>query len=351
LKADGYEVVFVSPKDEYAERLKEDGFRWVELKISRRNTLLLKEVMTLASFIRIYRREKPVAVHHFTVKCVLYGTMAAYLNRVPAIINSITGLGHLFIDQNPRTKFLRSCVQFAYRRILKLKKNFVIFQNPDDYGLFVSNNLIDPARAAIIRGSGVDTTRFRPQVGETQPLILFASRLTHEKGISELLEGFGLLRKRGCKASLILAGSPDPGNPSSVSAEDLANWTRQNSDVQFIGHVEDIEPLIARSRVVVLPSYREGTPRILLEAAAMAKPLVATDVPGCREIVENGKNGFLVPAQNAEAIADALETLLDSKDLCETMGRAGRQKVLDEFDTTRVNFATLKIYNKMVGNR
>jgi glycosyltransferase involved in cell wall biosynthesis len=326
LKGAGYEVVFVSPRDQYSERLLEGGFRWIELKISRRNTFFLKELVTLLSLARIYRAEQPVAVHHFTVKCVLYGTVAAYMNQVPAVINSITGLGHLFIDRNFKTRFLRQLVQYAYRWALKADRCFVIFQNPDDYDLFASKRMINPSRAIIIRGSGVDTERFKPKTGEnaensptSEPMILFASRLTREKGISELLEGFDLLQKRGRTASLVLAGSPDP--------------------------------LIAQSTIVVLPSYREGTPRILLEAAAMAKPIVATDVPGCREIIENGKNGLLVPAKNAGAIADAFETLLDSQELRESLGGAARQKVVDEFDTRTVISATLKIYRKMMCNR
>jgi glycosyltransferase involved in cell wall biosynthesis len=328
------------------------GFRWVELDISRKSTFFLTELFTLAALIRIYWREKPLAVHHFTVKCVLYGTIAARLNGVQAIVNSITGLGHLFIDRNFRTRLLKRFVQVAYRWILRSKRCFVIFQNPDDYQLFLSARMVVSSRAGIIRGSGVDTERFKPNhsipENAAEPMILFASRLTREKGISELLEGFSQLQKRGSKAHLILAGSSDPGNPSSMSAADFSEWT-QNDHIRFVGHVDDVESLIADSAVVVLPSYREGTPRILLEAAAMAKPIVATDVPGCREVVEDRKNGLLVPVKNASAIADALEILLNDRGLREKMGKAGRQKMLSEFDTRAVIASTLKIYNQTMG--
>ena len=347
LRSRGIEAIMVSPRDPYVERLQAEGFRWIEFKLDRRSLNPLSELFAVVRLMRIYRRERPSAVHHFTIKCVLYGTIAAKLSRTRSVVNAVTGLGHVFLGSGLKARIIRPLVKWFYRHILTARRVRVVFQNPDDLETFRELHLVVPNRTIIIRGSGVNLQRFAPRPGSPDvpphANVLFASRLIAEKGIHEFVEAARILRTKGCKATFQIAGDPDSGNPSSISEATLEEWRREGA-VDLIGHVDNMADLVATATVVALPSYREGTPRILLEAAAMGKPIVATDVPGCREAVESGKNGFLVPPRDALALAEAIEKLLDDRALCEEMGKAGRQKMVREFDDQDVAKRTCEVY-------
>lgn len=348
LRDRGVDVVMVSPYDPYVERLQSEGFRWVELNLNRRSMNPLREAVVLSQLAWIYLRERPTAVHHFTIKCVLYGTIAAKLTGIKSVVNAVTGLGHIFIGTKWKARVLRPAVKYVYRKILTAHRVQVIFQNPDDLKAFSDSKLIVPEQTVIIKGgSGVNLQRFAPRPGHPDkapaPVVLFASRLIAEKGLFEYVEAARMLKERGIHATFQIAGSPDTGNPSSISDEDLELWRREGA-VDLLGHVENVDDLIAQSTMVVLPSYREGTPRILLEAAAMAKPIVATDVPGCREVVDDGVNGYLVPVKSATALAEAIEKVLVAPELCAQMGEAGREKMLLEFDDQDVARRTIEVY-------
>lgn len=351
LRERGVEVVLVSPRDAYVERLEAEGFRWIELELNRRSMNPLREASVLLRLARIYREERPVAVHHFTIKCVLYGTVAAKIAGISAVVNAMTGLGHVFIGTGWKTRLLRPVVKRLYRRVLCARRVRVVFQNPDDLQTFADSKLVVPDRAVLIRGSGVNLRRFAPRpisapAGQPAPIVLMAARLTAEKGVHEFVAAAQLLKERGVSATFQIAGEPDPGNPSSVSAQTLEGW-RQEGIVDLLGHVEAVENPMAAATLVVLPSYREGVPRTLLEAAAMGKAIVATDVPGCREAVIEGENGFLVPPQNAPALADAIERLLRDPELCARMGASGRQKMVREFDDEDVARRTSQVYESV----
>lgn len=348
LRERGVEVVIVSPRDAYVDRLESEGFKWIELKLNRRSMNPAREVLVLAQLAQIYRSERPTAVHHFTIKCVLYGTIAAKLAGIKSVVNAVTGLGHIFIGTKWKARLLRPAVKWVYRNILTARRVKVIFQNPDDLQAFLDSKLIAPERTIIIRGgSGVNLQRFAPRPSHPDeapaPIVLFASRLIAEKGLFEYVEAARILKAQGVHATFQIAGSPDVGNPSSLSEETLEQWRREGA-VDLLGHSENVEDLISHATMVVLPSYREGTPRILLEAAAMAKPIVATDVPGCREVVEDGVNGLLVPVKDAAALATAIGTLLSSPNLYQQMGQAGREKMLKEFDDQDVARRTIDVY-------
>jgi glycosyltransferase involved in cell wall biosynthesis len=345
LRARGLEPVFVSPYDEYAARLEREGFRWVEWKMSRGSMNPFAELAALLRLIGIYRSERPACAHHFTVKCVLYGSLAARAADVPAVINAVTGLGHVFISQSLSARVLRPVVRALYRFVLGSPGVRVIFQNSDDLNAFREFKLVSEGNYSLIRSSGVDLERFKavPEPPDAVPTVLFASRLIAEKGVRELIEAARLLRERGAKARFVVAGAADAGNPSSIPEDTLASW-RAEKLAEFPGRVDSVESLIAGSAVVVLPSYREGVPRILLEAAAMGRPCVTTDVPGCREAVEDGVNGLLVPAKDAPALARALETLLSDRELRARYGGAGRAKVEREFGERAVIGKTLEVY-------
>jgi glycosyltransferase involved in cell wall biosynthesis len=327
-----------------------EGFRCVELKLDRRSINPFRELLVVMRLARIYGDERPAAVHHFTAKCVLYGTLAAKLSGVRAVVNSLTGLGHVFMGTGWKARVLRPIVTWFYRNVLTARRVRVVFQNPDDLRTFTDSRLVVPDRTILIRGSGVNLERFAPRPGEPEgvpaPVVLFAARLTREKGVYELVEAARILKAKGVKATFQLAGSPDPGNPSSIQESVLARWRREGA-VDLLGHVEAVDDLMAEATLVVLPTYREGVPRTLLEAAAMGKPIVATDVPGCREAVIHGVNGLLVPARDPQALADAIERLLRDADLRARMGRAGRQKMVLEFDDQEVARRTANVYQVM----
>lgn len=344
----GYEVVMVAPPDAYAERLVAEHFRWIPLELHRKSLNPFRESLTLLHFWKIYRQEKPAVCHHFTIKCVLYGTIAAKLAGVKAVVNAITGLGHAFIGQGWLHRAVRPFLRFVYRKILTARRVQVIFQNGDDYREFLDRKMIVPDKTTIIRGSGVCLQRFRPRPGMPEsppcPTVLLASRLIREKGLMEYVEAARILKEKGLEISFALAGRVDEGNPSSISEKMLQDWV-QEGVIDYLGHIENIEEVLDVATIVALPSYREGTPRILLEAAAMGKPLVATDVPGCREVVRHGHNGLLVAPKDAVGLAQAIQTLVEDP---QTLARFGinSRVVAHEFKDTQVIQATVQVYGK-----
>lgn len=351
LREEGIEVVLVSPRDRYVAQLTSEGFRWVELKaLHRRSVNPLLELGALAELIRVYWREKPQALHHFTIKCVLYGTIAAKLCGIRSVVNAVTGLGHIFLGNGFVTRSIRPVVRYFYRKILRARRVHVVFQNPDDLETFIDAGLVLPEKTVLIRSSGVCTRKFSPRLGhpdkETRvATVLFASRLIEEKGIHDYVEAARIL-KRKRKVCFQVAGAPDPGNPSTVDEATLEEW-RMEGAVDILGHVDRVDDIIQLADVVVLPSYREGTPRILLEASSMGKPLVATDVPGCREVVKHGETGFLVPPRNPEALAEAIDKLLTDESHARLMGDNGRRMIIDEFAVEKVVDSTFGLYSKM----
>jgi glycosyltransferase involved in cell wall biosynthesis len=352
LRTEGFDVVLVSPEDSYVERLRAEGFRCLTLyRLSRRGMNPFFEIFALWELMRLYWREKPRAVHHFTVKCVLYGTIAAKLTGVRSVVNAVTGLGHIFLGRRMATRMLRPPVRWLYRKILKARRGHVVFQNPDDLGAFVDAGLVAPEKTVIIRSSGVDMARFTPRPSNPDlpadyvPTVLFVGRLIKEKGVLDFVQAARLV-KAGQPVCFQMAGEIDPGNPSSLTAAQVETL-RLEGAVDLLGHIDSVDDVIALADIVVLPSYREGTPRVLLEAAAMGKPLVATDVPGCREVVIPGVNGLLAEVENPDSLAAAIRQLLDNPDMRQEMGRAGRQLVESEFCARKVVEKTMGVYASM----
>lgn len=349
IRAQGHAVTLVSPPGEYAERLQQAGFRWIPFSFSRKGTNPFTEVDTIARLIRLYRSEAPDLAHHFTVKCVLYGSIAARLTGVPAVVNAVPGLGYVFNEGGKRNPLLYWMVKILYR--FALGRSLVIFQNPDDRQLFLKNHLVVEERSYLIRGSGVDAQRFQPsEEADGLPVVLLPSRLLWDKGVGEFVEAARLLHRRGVAARFVLVGDSDAGNPSSVSGQQLAEWQAEGA-VEWWGWRDDMERVYPQAAVVCLPSYHEGVPRCLIEAAACARPLVATDVPGCREIVVNGENGLLVPVRDSAALAAALETLLSDKELRRKMGERSRQIMLQGFSVEQVTLETMKVYQRAAAGR
>ena len=344
LRSQGYEVVLLSPPGDFHSLLRENGFQWIPFPLSRQSTNPLGELRALWRLIRIYRQVQPVTVHHFTIKPVIYGSLAAHLLGIKGIINSITGLGHLFIDPGLMTRLIRGLAKILYR--VSLRRTQVIFENPEDRDTFVQNRLLQREQTHLILGTGVDVEKFQPSTKTNNiPLVLFSSRLLITKGLLEFVEAAQHLKKRGLNARFAIAGTPDPGNPASVPHEKIDTWKRSGM-VEIWSWQDDMPAALAKADIFCLPSYREGVPSALLEACSSGLPIVTTDVPGCRDVVTDGLNGLLIPPRNPQALADALEKLLASKNLRDKMGGAGRQYAIEKFSSRKIIEQTLAIYQK-----
>lgn len=348
LAAEGMEVVMMSPPGDYGERLRQEGFRWISVPMERRSLNPLAEWKLLMRIRKIYAQEKPDAVHNFTIKSVIYGGLAAQAQNIRSRIHAVTGLGHVFVSDSLRARLLRPLVKMLLKRAMRGGHSRLIVQNPDDRRLFVDLKLIDPGHIHLIKGSGVDTRVFVPtrhQRGR-RFRVLLASRLLREKGVREYAHAAEKLAIHADRVEFLLAGATDPGNPSSVDEDDIRVW-QLTGLMKVLGHVDDVRYLMREVDLMVLPSYREGLPRGLIEAAAMELPIVTTDAPGCREVVDDGINGLLVPVGDADALARAIEYMLDHPEKCREFGRAGRKKVLREFDQKIVFALTGQVYREL----
>ena len=344
LKENGWEVVMMAPSGEHTNRIIDSGFRFIPFKFSRKGINPLVEQNTIKRITRIYQEEKPDLVHHFTVKCVIYGSLAAKKVDIRSIINSITGLGFIFLDSKISTKVLRKIVSSLYKKALIDTQ--VIFENPDDAALFLNYEFTNKQNTHVILGTGIDTDLFHPiPPPESTPLIVLPARMLWDKGVGEFVKAAEILKNKGLDARFALVGRKDDGNPSSISYEQLSQWQKEGY-VEWWGWQEDIATVFSISDIVCLPSYREGLPKTLIEAAACARPIVTTNVPGCREVVEDGVTGFLVSPKDPKSLAYALEKLIRSPEMRNEMGSAGRKRTLELFSSDRVNTEIFAVYQE-----
>ncbi|MBJ6980337.1 glycosyltransferase family 4 protein [Luteimonas sp. MC1572] len=351
LQAHGYELLLISPPGPYGEKLRALGLRWEPVPMDRRSLNPLREAKLLAWLVSLFRRERPAVVHGFTIKCAVYGSLAARLAGVPARVNAVAGMGYVFTSNDTKARVLRPLVRALLRTALDGGNARLVLQNPDDVALFEAARLVDREHVRLIPGSGVDCSRFVARQGQrdsTRPLrVLLAARLLWDKGLAEFVEAARRLQGEGRAIEFLLAGDPDPGNPAAVPEATVRAWADEGV-VQWLGHVDDMAALFASVDVVVLPSYREGLPKGLIEAAACALPLVTTDVPGCREVVSDGVDGLLVPVRDAAALAAAIARLHDDPELAARFGKAARAKALAEFDEKIVIDRTLAVYRELL---
>jgi glycosyltransferase involved in cell wall biosynthesis len=345
LKERGAELVLISPQDEFSRRLVAQGFDWRPISMTRRGINPFMEFYSFRQLVRMYREIRPDVVHHFTTKPVIYGSLAARRSGVPSVINAITGLGYIFIREGWLGNLLRVLAGILYRFSLNHSSIQVVFQNSTDRSLFVTSNWVRPEQTALIPGSGVDTRRFVPAPEPKQSrIVLLVGRMLWDKGVAEFTEAARILKARGAEAEFHLVGGTDSGNPAAIPESTLRQWTDEGT-IRWLGRMEDMPQVYAGSTLVVLPSYREGLPRTLIEAAAVGRAIVASDIPGCRDIVQQGVNGLLVPPRDPVSLADAIEELLGKPALRKEMGRAGRKMVEDEFSNQKIVKATLELYH------
>ena len=342
----GYDVIVATRVTHHGERIRGEGFQLEPLEMVRRSRNPFREVIAVAELVRLYRRVKPDVVHHVAMKPILYGSLAAWFTRVPSVINAFAGLGYAFMDE--RNGLLRWCVKTAFRTVLHVSHSVALVQNQDDQDRLVGEGVVPASRARIIAGSGIDVAVYSMQPSPSGiPVVVLPARMLWDKGVGEFVEAARWLKQKGVHARFILVGRRDEHNPAAIPEIRLKEWV-QAGVVEWWGHREDMLAVYAAAMLVVLPSYREGLPKVLLEAAACGKAIVATDVPGCREIVRGRFNGLLVPPRDSTALAAAIEELLSDQALREVMGRRSRTRVLAEWSSPRITEQVLGLYRDMV---
>lgn len=347
----GYEVHVAAPLNFAAEQLIESySIVFHRLSMTPEKFSVFSELKTFFSLHRIIKEVKPDLLHLITLKPTLYGSVIARMNNVPAVVATITGTRKIRLapeteKANLRQKYIRRLYGYGFKH----PNLRVTFQNKDDRDMFLDMELITKRQIALIRGTGVNMQQFHPmqEIIGTLPLVLLASRMRWDKGVGEFVEAARQLKDAGAQARFVLVGGIDPGHTNAIPEEQLQKW-HNTGMVEWWGGKNDMLIVFAQAHIVCLPSYREGLPKILIEAAACGKPIVATDVSGCREIVENGENGLLVPIRNVEYLAIALNRLLSNPELRSKMGVAGRQKVVAEFSIGHIVDKTLKTYESLL---
>jgi glycosyltransferase involved in cell wall biosynthesis len=346
----GFDVHIAAPEGKAAQTLLSEGFRFHSVAMTRSGLHPWKELATIAALFSLYRKLQPDLVHHLRLKPVLYGGLAAYGARVPAVVGLLTGLGYVFIAETRKAAVIRRLVTLSCKVAFRHGNQRIIFQNPDDQFVFVQNKILPARQTALIKGSGVDVNTYLPTPErEGVPVVVLASRMLRDKGVDEFVDAARSLRAAGVPARFVLVGETDPGNPTAIRAEQLRQWA-DTGVVEWWGHQANMKDVLAQAHVVCLPSLREGVPKVLIEAAACGRAIVTTDAPGCREIVRNGENGLLVPVRDSRALAEALRLLVENAPLRAGMGLKGRDIAVQEFSIERVVRETLGVYRELLAN-
>jgi len=344
MAARGWTVNAAAPLDPYAGKLTAQGIRFWETPLKRSSLNPLHDLVYLLRLWRLCRQVKPDIIHLFTVKPVIYGSLAARFAGVPGIVNSVPGLGYIFL----RGGIIQQLVRLLYKIVLRPPAK-IIFQNQEDMDLFLNLKLVTTPQTSLIRGSGVNSDYFNPEkIAITEDpnytTFILLARMLWDKGIAEFVGAAQKVQAANPATRFILLGGSDAGNPAAVPEAWLREQHRQGY-IQWIDHVDDVRPYLAASSVVVLPSfYKEGLPRSLLEAGALGKPIITTDIPGCRDLVADGVNGLLVPVKDVDSLTKAMLALSKNKTWREQMGQAGRKRVRECFDDRLIIQQTIEVY-------
>jgi len=345
-KQAGWRVILVARESEATARIRASGIEVIPVDFIRRRLNPFAELAFVLKLARLYREIKPDIVHHIALKPIVLGGIAARLSGVKALVNAPVGLGFVFSSDKFLARMLRPLVSFGLRLTLTPHRAVAVFENPDDLKALVQGGMARAEAVTLIRGAGVDIEKFHPTPEPPGPVrVVLIARMIREKGVPEFVEAARRLRN---KAEFILAGAPDEGNMNALTADELRAWEDEGL-VQWLGPVRDIARLLASCHIACQPSsYREGLPKSALEAMAAGKPLVATDIPGCREAVVHGQTGLLVPPRDVQALAAALERLIDDPTLRASMGAAGRARVEQNFSDAIICEKTLAVYESLV---
>ncbi len=343
----GYEVHIATAITDKREFMEAHGLVVHSLPLNRGSMNPLVELKTFFAIWKLFNQVRPDIAHLVTIKPVIYGGIAARFTAVKSIVAAVPGLGFVFIAKGIKAQIRKSIVAVLYRLALRQKNIKVIFQNPDDKKHIMAITGLPESKTIMISGSGVDLSQYENKpLPDGVPIVVLAARLLKDKGVVEFVEAAGRLKKKGYNARFCLVGEPDLQNPSSITQAELLAWQAE-ANVEVWGYRADIPQVFAGAYMVVLPSYSEGLPKVLIEAAACGRAVVTTDVSGCRDAIEENVTGVLVPVKNSIALADAIERLLINKELCQKMGNAGRNLAEREFDVRSVVTKHIEIYKKI----
>ena len=350
----GLRVTIATGPGERSADIRHAGFEHRVFALDRRSLNLWREVQTLRALTALMRDLRPSLVHLVAAKPIMYGNIAASLAGGPPVLNAVAGLGYLYMGGGVGRRALRAAYELTFRTLVRRRPEArVLVQNPDDAQFLLERRMVKSEQLVCITGSGVDIQRFAPspEPTGTPTVVLMHSRMLWDKGVAELVEAARQLRARGVPNFIVrLAGDPDPHNPAAISLEQLRDWSNEGV-VEWIGRADDIPAELRRCHIACLPSYREGAPLSLLEAAASGRPIVTTDVPGCREVVHHDRNGLLVPVRDARGLADALQRLILDSDLRRRLGACGRERAEREFSSDVVNDKIISTYFQMMAER
>ncbi|MBI3194421.1 MAG: glycosyltransferase family 4 protein [Ignavibacteriae bacterium] len=342
-----FTVIAVAPFDEWSHQFEQKGIQYIPLSLNRRSLNPLTDAILFWRLFKIYKKEQPDFIFHNTIKPVIYGTQAARFAGTARILNMIPGLGYVFIGKRMIHRWLRPFVEAMYRMTLRYSY-MVFFQNQDDRDYFIKRKLIDAHKILVVPGSGVDPEYFyfvEPIEKKDETIFLFIGRILLDKGVKEFVEAAEVVKKNFPCARFQLLGKIDEGNPSYVSKNTIKTWSHHYG-IEYLGELTDVRNIIKDADVVVLPSYREGIPRSILEAMAMGKAIITTDVPGCRETVLHNTNGLLIPPRDLQALVDAMITMLKHQERRIQMGIESRKLVLEHFTVQKVNSLIINTLKK-----
>ena len=348
-KNKGIQVWVASPDTGDANNIIAMGFNFIELPMSRKGVNILNEFFTFLRILKIYYQLKPDLIHHVTIKPIIYGTIASAILNKAFVVNAISGLGFTF-SSGSSSRLLKFLVKNLLKISLKYQKSKIIFQNPDDFNLFIDNKLISSNQGVLIKGSGVDCKVFSPSLSDfnKEKIVILPSRMIVEKGIYEFVGAARLLHLEFPNVRFVLVGKIDSGNPSSIDYFEIMAWEKEGI-LEWWGHQSDMVTVLNKGTMVVLPTfYGEGLPKVLLEAAACSKPIISTNVPGCKEIVRHEVNGLLIPPKDEVALAESIRRLLDNPEFAKQLGENGREIVKNEFSEELVVEKTFEVYDLLL---
>jgi glycosyltransferase involved in cell wall biosynthesis len=332
LQAEGHEVHTIAPKDDFTHLLQEMGCIHHNVRMDSRGANPIKDAALIIELFSIYKKVKPDVVLHYTIKPNVYGTLAASMLGIPSI-NNVCGLGTVFLKKNIVSAIAMMLYKLSFRFARK-----VFFQNPDDKQLFIENNLVPADKTDLVPGSGINLKHFQPFTFNRNKTFTFlmVSRLISDKGVFEYIQAIKQLKEKGIQARFQVLGAMDPEHKRGISIDKIFSWINEGT-IEYLGTTQDVRHYLEKADCVVLPSYREGTPRTLLEAASVGKPIIATNVPGCNQVVEDQYNGLLCNLKDAEDLAAKMQTMaeLDSTTL-QKFGANGRAKMEQQFDENLV---------------
>jgi glycosyltransferase involved in cell wall biosynthesis len=346
LKSKGFEVIFLSPNGKFSSKFQEIGIDWYEVPMNRSSLNVFHNFFLIFWLIKFFAKHKPSIVHNFTLKAIFLGSISAQLLNVSKVVNEVTGLGHIFTTSNFKNKILKFTTLFLLRVSSFRKSTCLVILNKDDFEFFRHIRFYSKRNIKLIHGVGVDCDFFSINVKKisTSYKVLLPCRMLKEKGVVEFLDAARLINSINPSVEFILAGDVDKGNPSSIDSRILIDASNSGF-VRWLGHVDDIRSLYAFSDIVVLPSYREGLPTSLTESASCGLPLIATNVPGCVDVVENLVNGLIIPTKDHFELAKSILFLIENPSLIEKFGTNSRRKALEFFDKKIIFLQRLNLYS------